>query len=65
LDLEKQVRTEGFLSKGGSGVIYKATLLDPELIKRHQTEKVVVKHIPGPFFSFKQQKNTNINTYIY
>jgi len=46
LTLDQQVRCEEPLSKGGSGVIFFGSLLDPSLIQRHRTEKVAIKMMP-------------------
>ena len=47
LNFDQDLRQEENLSQGGSGIIFKGTLLNPNLIGKHGTEIVAIKYVPG------------------
>ena len=47
-----KIRIEESLAKGGSGLVFKGTFLDPVLIQQHSTRQVALKKVQGLFFSF-------------
>jgi len=47
-----KIRIEESLGKGGSGLVFKGTFLDPVLIQQHSTRQVALKKVQGLVFFF-------------
>jgi len=52
LEYPEQFRVKDPIGEGGSGVVHFGEFLDPNLVAKHSSSKIVVKFLKGTFLAF-------------